>query len=142
LPSWIAKRRKTFLDEDFCSIEDEHFFVRGLLNLPIVGTDKTFGWGVWGSLSRENFKKLLAMHDDPEREKLPPMFSWLSNELAEYPSTLNLKMYAHIQKPGWRPLFELEPTDHPLSLEYRNGISPQRVKEIMLGRLGLNNDQA
>jgi hypothetical protein len=47
-------------------------------------------------------------------------------------------MYAHIQEPGMRPYFSLELTDHPLSQEYHKGISPQRVKEIMFGRLGGN----
>jgi hypothetical protein len=63
------------------------------------------------------------------------MFSWLSNNIPEYPDTLNLKMYAYIQEPSDRPIFELEPTEHPLSQEYHHGISPERVKEIMMRRL-------
>ena len=63
------------------------------------------------------------------------MFSWLSSSISEYPDTLSLKMYAHIQGDNERPWFELEETDHPLSREYFDGISPARVKEIMLRRL-------
>ena len=63
------------------------------------------------------------------------MFSWLSTQIPEYPDTLNLKMYAHIQEIGLRPHFRLEQTDHPLSREYHKGITPERVKEIMLARL-------
>lgn len=63
------------------------------------------------------------------------MFSWLSTQINGYPETLSLKMYAHIQEPGWRPSFELEESDHPLSQEYRHGITPERVKEIMISRL-------
>jgi hypothetical protein len=44
-------------------------------------------------------------------------------------------MYAHIQEPGMRPHFRLEPTDHPLAQEYHHGITPEHVKEIMLRRL-------
>lgn len=135
LPKWSKKRVKTFLDLDFCSIEDRDFFVRGVIHLPIIGAAETFRWGVWGSLSRQNFEKLLKMHDDPKRAEIPAMFSWLSNRIPEYPDTLNLKMYAHIQEPGQRPHFRLELTDHPLSLEYHHGITPERVKEIMMGRL-------
>ena len=135
LPSWSKKRRKTFLDSDFCAIEDHDFFVRGVIHLPIVGVGETFRWGVWGSLSRQNFETLLKMNDDPKRTKLPAMFSWLSNNIPEYPDTLNLKMYAHIQEPGERPQFFLEPTDHLLAQEYHHGISPERVKEIMMRRL-------
>jgi hypothetical protein len=75
------------------------------------------------------------MDDDPKRVELPPMFSWLSTRIPEYTDTLNLKMYAHIQELNWRPHFELERTDHPLSKEYHEGITPERVKQIMLSRL-------
>ena len=123
LPSWSQKGRRTFLDEDFCATDDEYFYVRGVIHLPIIGSDETFGWGVWGSLSRDNFEKLLKMKSDPKRVELPAMFSWLSNIIPEYPDTLNLKMYAQIQEPGQRPHFELEPTDYPLSQEYHHGIA-------------------
>jgi len=78
------------------------------------------------------------MEDDPKRVELAAMFSWLSNRIHEYPDTLNLKMHAHIQKPPQRPHFELELSSHPLSREYHDGITAERVKEIMLGRLHNN----
>lgn len=130
-----SEKCKTFLDENYCAIEDRDFFVRGIIELPIIGTAENLAWGVWGSLSRENFAVLLRADKDAKRAELAPMFSWLSTRIHEYPDTLILKMYAHIQKPGLRPKFELEPTDHPLALEYHKGITPERVKEIMLGRL-------
>ena len=138
LPSWSKKHKKTFLDEDYCAIEDRDFFVRGLIHLPIIGAAETLRWGVWGSLSRDNFNKLREMDNNASRVELPAMFSWLSTSLPEYPDTLSLKMYAHIQEPGMRPHFSLELSDHPLSQEYHKGISPERVKEIMFGRLGAN----
>jgi hypothetical protein len=138
VPKWSANHGKTFLNEDFCAIDDANFFVRGLIRLPIIGTDQHFCWGVWGSLSRENFKLLLKKDSDPKRIGLPPMFSWLSSQISEYPDTLSLKMHAHIQKLGWRPIFELEPSSHPLSHEFHEGITAERVKEIMLARLPAN----
>jgi hypothetical protein len=135
MPNWSKKRNKTFLDEDYCAIEDRDFFVRGIIHLPIIGAAETFRWGVWGSLSRKNFNTLLDLDGKEERVELPNMFSWLSTKIPEYPDTLSLKMYAHIQEPGTRPNFFLEPADHPLAQEYHYGITPERVKEIMLGRL-------
>jgi hypothetical protein len=139
IPRVIKKPKKTFLDLDYCAINDESFFVRGVIHLPIIGTAESFRWGVWGSLSRENFETLLKRDEDPKRTQLPKMFSWLSCQIPEYPSTLNLKMYAQIQELGARPHFELEPTDHPLAHEYFHGISPERVREIMLRRLPSGN---
>ena len=53
----------------------------------------------------------------------------------DYPDTLSIKIYARIQEPGSRPVFELELTDDPLSREYHKGIRPARVKELMMARL-------
>jgi hypothetical protein len=126
---------ETFLNDDFCAIKGQQFFVRGIIPLSIIGTADSFAWGVWGSLSKENFERLIAIGKEPKRTEFPPMFSWLSNQIREYPDTLDLKMRAHIQPPKLRPRFELELTDHPLAQEYHYGIAPQRVKEMMLGRL-------
>lgn len=135
LDSGFAELPTNILDEDFCIIDGHDYFIRGIIHLPIFGTNETFRWGVWGSLKRENFEKLMAMNDDPKRVELPPMFSWLSNQIDEYPDTLNLKMYAHIQEVDNRPIFELEPGEHPLSQEHYHGITPERVREIMMRRL-------
>jgi len=133
LPSGgIEKFGKSFLDEEYCAVDDEDFFVRGVIELPILGSAETFRWGVWGSLSQANFETLLKADQSEERSDFEPMFSWLSTQISSYPDTLSLKMYAHIQEPGTRPQFSLEPSDHPLAQEFRHGITPERVKQITL----------
>ena len=131
---------KTFLNEDYCQIGDDRF-VRGLIRLPIVGTNQYFCWGVWGSLSHKNFQLLMNQDGDPKRVELPAMFSWLSSRISEYPDTLSLKMSARILKPNGRPDFELEPCDHLLYREYHEGIRPERVREITLKQLGASEGQ-
>jgi hypothetical protein len=133
--SEYKKKSDSMISADLCVIENRDFFVRGIIYLPIIGTDENFRWGVWGSLSEVNFRKLGDSWDSPERQDFPPMFSYLSNDIPEYPTTLNLKMYVHIQAPNLRPWMELEISDHPLSREYHHGITPARVKELMDGRV-------
>lgn len=58
------------------------------------------------------------------------MFGWLSTELPIYPDTINLKTNVHMRAVGIRPLIELEPTNHPLAMEQRNGITRLRVDDI------------
>lgn len=122
---------ETFLDSDYCSIRNESYFVRGVIHLPIIGTADSFRWGVWGSLSRKNFEALIRADEVGGRPESTEMFSWLSTKLPEYPDTLSLKMFAVIQEPGIRPHFRLERADHPLAKEYHEGISPQRVRQLM-----------
>lgn len=105
--------------------------MRGIIHLPIIGAAETFRWGVWGSLSRENFETLLKMDEDPKRIELPPFLRLI---VSGY-SGIRVLNQENIQEFDRRPHLELEPTGHPLSQEYHKGIAPERVKEIMMGRL-------
>lgn len=136
LPSGaLEKTHKSFLDSDYCAIDDEHYFVRGIIELPILGTGEDFCWGVWGSLSHENFEALIRADEKKEQPEKTEMFSWLSSKILYYPDTLSLKMTAVIQEPGMRPVFRLDQADHPLVREFYEGITPDRVKEIMFQNL-------
>ncbi|GLZ32408.1 hypothetical protein Lesp02_45960 [Lentzea sp. NBRC 105346] len=119
------------LGEEQCVINDEHFFVRGRIVLPVLDSDTDFEWGVWVSLSETNYDRMGEVWHDPDRVNEPPYFGWLSTELLVYePSTLNLKTNLHTQEVGVRPTVELEPTDHPLAVEQRQGITLQRIQAI------------
>lgn len=119
------------LSSDQCVIKGEAFFMRGLIQIPVLDHDEEFSWGVWVSLSPENFARAAKLWDTPGRENEPPYFGWLSTELPLYsPSTINLKTNLHTRPIGLRPLIELEPTDHPLAVEQRNGITLARVQQI------------
>lgn len=85
--------------------------------------------GVWVSLSKNAFDEFLACFHATKCSHIGPFFGWLS-ELPLYPSMENLKTRVHLRDDGIRPYVELEPTDHPLAVEQRNGISVDRVAEI------------
>jgi hypothetical protein len=119
------------LDPEICVIVNQGFFVRGLIEIPITDSDDVFAWNIWVSLSKDNFFRTIDLWEQPGRETQPPYFGWLSCEIPGYrPSTLNLKINLHTRPLGERPLIELEPTDHPLAVEQRNGISRARVQQI------------
>jgi hypothetical protein len=46
-------------------------------------------------------------------------------------NTLLLKTMAHFRRGGLRPTIELEPTDHPLAVDQREGISLARAWQIV-----------
>jgi hypothetical protein len=117
------------LSSDFCSIDTKSFFIRCVLPIPKRGTDKEFCWGVWSSLSQQNFKHYWQTYDD-DQSRLEPMFGWLSNRLPLYSDTVNLKLSVQPQANGHRPRLTLEPTDHPLAIEQREGITLERLGEL------------
>lgn len=124
------RAQRTSLGSDECVIDKEHFFVRGCIEIHVHGQDAPFVWGVWVSLSRDNFIEWLRAYDLAERSHIGPFFGWLNAWLKPYPDTMNLKTMVHLRDHGTRPFIELEPTDHPLAVEQRIGIDEQRVAAI------------
>jgi len=122
--------KRCVLTSETCEVDSSYFFVHGNLEIAVHGQADRFVWGVWVSLSKLNFALFNANLAEPKRSHIGPFLGWLSAELPLYPSTENLKGRIHLRDGGVRPLIELEPTDHPLALEQRNGISVERVAEI------------
>jgi hypothetical protein len=122
-----AEKAEAHLDSDFCYIDDDRF-IRVCLEVPIIGVEEPFMWGVWVSLSQENFERYRDTYDAPVITD--EYFSWFCNRLPFYPETLNLKALVHPRIEGIRPSLDLEPTDHPLSIDFKNSISISRAQEI------------
>jgi hypothetical protein len=129
VPEAERATRCVLLDET-CTIDNQHFLIKGNIEIPVHGQAQPFVWTVWSSLSQASFERALRLWEDPRRRAEPPYFGWLSVVLPGYPNTLELAMHVHSREVGARPSFELEPTDHPLAVEQQQGISLARVQEF------------
>lgn len=131
---WFAipeneRTARTQLTADTCIINDEEYFIRAVLLLPVIGYSHDFGLGIWVSQKRENFFTYLDNYDSAE---IGPFFGWLSTEIGYYKeSTYLLKTMVHFRGGNSRPIVELEPTEHPLSVAQRTGISFNEALEIV-----------
>jgi hypothetical protein len=131
-PNEEVLRSTNFLSEDFCILEGEHFFVRCVLELPLKGTaGECFGFGVWSSLSEANFARYRETFDSGQQGDLGPWFGWFSNRLKGYPDTLNLKCQVHPRAGRRRPWIEIVDAEHPLAVEQRDGITVERLVELL-----------
>ncbi|MEW6736455.1 MAG: DUF2199 domain-containing protein [Acidobacteriota bacterium] len=117
------------LTPDTCIIDNEDFFIRGVIEIPILDYPQTFDLGVWVSQKRENFYTYLDKYDSSE---IGPFFGWLSTKITYYEEdTLSLKTMAHFRSGGQRPIIELEATEHQLSIDQREGITLEKAWEIV-----------
>jgi len=119
------------LKTDTCWYEDEegkHYFIRVCLEIPIHGISEPFLWGVWVSLSRKNFERYVETFDAPDTEDR--YFGWFCNRLPYYEDTYAIKTQVHPRSGNIRPYIELEQTDHPLSVDFHQGISIQKAQQI------------
>jgi hypothetical protein len=118
------------ISSDLCSVDDAHFLVRTVLEIPIRDTDKTFAFGAWGSLSRENFKTYERELYNPA-PAFGPFFSFLASSLMPYPDIYEVEPRAAMHfRPAKRPLLVLDRCDHPLALDQHEGITVNKVAEI------------
>lgn len=132
---WDGGRTEAdWISTDVCVWTDDAgsrcYFIRGVLRLPIVGTDDGLRYGVWSSLSEESFERVVDLWEDQARIHEPPYFGWLSNSLPGYPETLNLPLDVATIAVDLRPALVLHDGDHPLVREQRDGITLERVREI------------
>ena len=85
---------------------------------------------MWVSLSEKNFNQAVDLWEKPGRETEPPYFGWLNTDIPLYPNTPNLKTHVHTRPVGERPYIQLEPIDHPLAIEQREGITLARAQNL------------
>jgi len=115
------------LTADDCVIDENQFFLKGLLELPVLGTEARFVWGVWLSVSEASYLRFAELFQDAQREAGESFFGWLCNSVPDYPDTQLLKTYLHVREYPMRPWVELEPTSHPLFVDQRNGLARERA---------------
>jgi len=125
------RARRVVLSDDACVIDDEWFFVRGCLEIPVHGYKEHLNYGVWLSLSRDSFTRYSATFDDVNRRSGAKFFGWLCTAIPGYPDTQLLKTMLLVRPWPTRPLVQLEATDHPLAVEQRTGVNPWRVQQIV-----------
>ena len=119
------------ISSDQCIIDQEWFFLRGCLEVPIIGSQDPFLWGLWASIKEEVFDDISGAWELVGREKSRgPFKGRLANSLSVHPETLNLKIQIVLQPVGTRPLFFLEEAEHPLTIEQRSGIPRVRALEL------------
>ncbi|WP_433591462.1 DUF2199 domain-containing protein [Nocardia sp. CA-145437] len=127
----FADAEDCLLSSDQCVIRAQQFFIKGLVEIPVIGSEEVLSWATWVSLSRADFSRMADLWDTVGREAEEPYVGWLATDLWTYsPMTVNLKARVHTRPVGERPFVELEPTDHPLAVEQRTGITWDRVREI------------
>jgi hypothetical protein len=133
---WLAlpeadRESRAELSSDTCIIDGKEFYVRGCLEIPLIDHDGIFNWLVWVSVSEKSYDRITDLWETDIRDSEPPFFGWLSNHIPIYPDTFALKTNLYLRNHGTRPTIDLEPTNHPLAIEQREGISLKRVEEIV-----------
>lgn len=130
-PNSALRRDGDFLSTDFCVLDGTNFLVRGVLEIPVHGLAEKFSFGCWSTLSRANFDKYVEGFDDGAYPDFGPWTGWLCNQLESYigaePEAVNVYPQPHRQ----RPTLRIMNPEHQLAIDQGEGISIERLTEIL-----------
>ena len=116
---------------DFRVLRDRagvHYFVRGVIEIPVAGAGDVFCYGVWTTLSAASYGQARAAYAD--NRAAGPFFGWLANRVPGYATTLSLKTNVTV-RPDLKPAIVLQGSDHSLAREQQIGITPRRLQQII-----------
>lgn len=114
------------LTQDLCKL-DGHSYFRGVLQLPIQGSDKVFGYGAWGTLSEENW--LAYQNNAATGAPFDGAFTWIANSLPTFETSEFLPAEMVVQPDGLRPLI-LPHEGTPLHRAQSEGITFDHLLDI------------
>ncbi len=110
-----ARELHAIVSSDQCIIDQQEFYIRGCLEIPVIGTGEVFMWGLWARISEVAFDEISDHWESEGRETMiGPYKGRLANSLSIYPDTLNQLLEVRILPVGSRPLFLLEEPNNPL----------------------------
>jgi hypothetical protein len=124
------KKKRAKFDSDLCRLDMERYFVRGVTLIPFQSRSDAFAWGFWAEVTKDDFFHYVDIYDKDGSNE-PTIRGRLANTPEGYE---NLEGYPVIVKfglPSKRPIFELLPSDHKLYQEQVEGITDQRLHEIL-----------
>ena len=124
---------RAVISSDQCIIDETWYFLRGCLEIPIVGSGEVFLWGLWASIKQAASEEIAASWEEAGREQHHgPFKGRLANSLsAHYTDCLSARLRVVIQPVGTRPLFVLEEPEHALALAQGSGISKGAALELV-----------
>jgi hypothetical protein len=122
------RESRTWLTDDFAVLDNEHFFVRGLLELPIPELANHFGYGTWVEVPMRAFSDLMKRWHEPEQ--FEPVTGYLANELEPYRGTVGLEARLRAISADRLPAVELAEAPHELVHDQQHGISAGRSDEL------------
>ena len=126
------RERRVKISPDLCQVDDEFFLIRGVAEIPFTDAEGCFEWGLWALISKASFERALELWEVDEPNE-PPFAGRISGEPPGYDGLMEHPCRVQLVSATQRPLITLEPSDHLMYREQRDGIPVKRMHDIQFG---------
>jgi hypothetical protein len=129
--SHLEKYSRTRTNADLCTLDENRFFMRGLLPIRFTHQTGEFSWGIWVEVSRETHDFYLQHYYDDMSESAPAK-GVIANNIAAYADLVSEPVEIRFQNAKDRPEFYLlANSKHSLANEQRIGIDLTRHHNLL-----------
>ena len=129
--SYLSRYQRSRSNADLCTLDEHRHFIRGVISIPLLEQDDSYGWGVWVELAKDKHDEYLAGFN-ADLSATPRFPGRIANIIPGYPDTTGMLIEVQFSTEGARPSFHFPAeTSHALAIEQRNGITHKRHHDIL-----------
>lgn len=118
-----ARLERALLNEDFCIIDGDKYFIRCICEAPINGYEERFGWGLWCRVPWIGFKKVWEAYSSQDAVQEAQFEGEIANAIRHYPDTLGLACQITLADDGMRPHLVILDSSHPFGAHQARGLT-------------------
>ncbi|WCE28468.1 DUF2199 domain-containing protein [Vibrio sp. SCSIO 43137] len=135
LPDAIASMSQEDIDEhckytnDYVICNDEYFYIRCTIPLPVHDLGKDYAIGAWAQVSENSFGRIWQLWDDPAQSNEAPVRGLLANNIHLNSNSENSEIEIQLTGPTTRPMITIKDPECSLYKEQQSGITIHRAAE-------------
>lgn len=109
---------------------EDVYCLLGDLHIDVHGLDQPLVLSTWVSVKEKTFRETRELWHEPDIVG-KKYFAWFYNGYTAFEPKTALKANIEFTRMGVRPRIVLQPTDHPISVAAYEGISRERLDEVL-----------
>ncbi|TYC53227.1 DUF2199 domain-containing protein [Marinobacter sp. BW6] len=116
-------------NDDIYILDDNRFFLRCTIPLPVRGGTERYSIGAWAELTQDQFQKVWDLWEEEDLTTEPPMEAKLANTIPLTDHSLNCSVQIRLIGASTRPEIFIADTHCSLYEEQNSGIPAHRASE-------------
>jgi hypothetical protein len=130
----VAERdARAVVSSDLCILDDERYFIRCVMTVPVLDCDDTIDYGPWVEIESQDFGRYAVHFNGGGHPSWVAAEGYLANAFpAHAHTTLGLNCMVRVASDkSQRPTVEILDDSHPLQAEQVTGVPLPRALEIV-----------
>jgi hypothetical protein len=127
------REARAVTSSDLCILDDERFFIRCVMSVPVLGCDDKLDYGPWVEVAARDFSRYAVHFSSSGHPAWTTAFGRIANALPACPeTTLDLACDIHRSAdPAQRPYVVIVDHRHRIAEAQANGMSLPHAMEIV-----------